>query len=246
MKIGVVPYINALPLCKYLNLPVTFATPVELQELVQTGKLDCALLPSFSYLQNPSYIGYGEAGVIQSGGPVESVKIFTRRHLSHPLQIKSINYSEDSVTSISLFKVIYTKCWGNHLHDLKLASKENADAILKIGDAALFFQEKKSYQDVDLGEVWTDWTGLPFVYALWVAPKKLPIEILDSLKKARAEGLQKLDEIIAGCPDLPPERMRKYLTQSIQYEMTSSSLAGLRKFQDYCLEIGLLKVRRPL
>ena len=244
MKIGVVPYLNALPLYRYLSYPVVMETPAELDRKMSEGKLDAALLPIFGFLKNPSYRPLYEAGVIQSCGPVESVALFYRENLRHPSAIKTIKYSEESVTSVSLFKVIYSVFWK---HDLSMLETQNPkpDAYLHIGDKALFFNQP-GYKCLDLGDEWTKQTGLPFVYAAWVSRKPLPREMIDCLISAKKEGLAKREEIIQHLHDLPIDRMRTYLTKSIQYDITLKSLDGIEKFRDYCFQIGLLKEKRKL
>ncbi len=244
LRIGVVPYLNALPLYRYLPLSVRFETPRELDRLMVAGELDIALLPVFSFFKNPNFIPLFEAGAIGSDGPVESVALFYPEKLEKPTSIRSINYSEESMTSVSLFKVIYSQFWKMNLKTL-IETKENADARLVIGDKALFFNES-GYNRVDLGEEWKKQTGLPFVYAIWVSREPLDKESINMLVQAKKEGLKRIDEIVEGIKDWPKEKVYAYLTKSIQYEINIKSLEGLKKFQDACFQIGLLEKKRQL
>lgn len=244
MRVGVVPYLNALPLTKFLGHPLTFGTPRQLDSQMRQGKLDVALLPVFSFLQNPSFLPLYEAGGIQSDGPVESVALFYREKFDTPSLIRTINYSQESITSVSLFKVIYSHFWRMNLKTL-IETKENPDARLLIGDKALFFNEP-GFTRLDLGEEWKKQTSLPFVYAIWVSREPLEKEEIKMLVDAKKEGLKRIDEIIAGVKDWPQECVRPYLTKSIQYEINIKSLEGLKKFQDYCYEIGILEEKRRL
>src|SRR3990167_3959329 len=244
LKIGVVPYINALPLYRYLPCPVVMGTPVELDRKMSDGDLDVALLPIFSFFKNPAWRPVYEAGVIQSYGQVESVGLFYRENIPDYRKIKSIKYSEESITSISLFKVIYSLFWKGGLSLLETRNPK-PDAYLHIGDKALFFNEP-GYKNLDLGDEWTKETGLPFVYSAWVSRKEVSRDLLNTLITAKKEGLTKREEIIRSLHDLPLDRMRHYLTKSIQYDITLKSLEGIKKFQDLCFEIGLLKEKRGL
>ena len=243
-RIGVVPYLNALPLCRYLPVKVRFETPRELHRLMVAGELDVALLPVFSFFQNPDFLPLYEAGAIGSDGPVESVALFYSEKLEKPTFIRSINYSEESMTSISLFKVIYSQFWRMDLNRLN-EKKEEADARLLIGDKALFFNEP-GFKCVDLGEEWKKQTSLPFVYAIWVSREALPAETIKMLVQAKKEGLSRIDEIVEETRDLPKGHLHTYLTKSIQYEINIKSLEGLKKFQDHCFNIGLLEGKRKL
>lgn len=244
LKIGVVPYINALPLYRYLPYPVTYGTPAQLTRQMETGDLDIALLPTFAFFQNPSFHPLFEGGVIQSRGPVESVALFYSKNREDPVWIRSINYSEESITSIALFKVIYSLFWKQDLSRLIYLNSE-AEGRLMIGDKALFY-ENPDMKKLDLGEEWTRETGLPFVYAFWVSREKPSQEVVEAFVQAKKEGLVRREEIIRSINDYPQMRIRNYLTKNIHYEMTLPALEGLKKFQDYCLELGLLKERRPL
>ncbi|MDO8643492.1 MAG: MqnA/MqnD/SBP family protein, partial [bacterium] len=164
MKVGAVPYLNALPLCRYLPFPVRFETPAVLNQLMLQGELDVALLPSFAYLKNPSYIPLFEGGIIGSNGPVESVMLFVRKETGLE-SVRSVSLTSDSVTSVALLQILYRFKWKLPFPTLKY---EQADAFLKIGDAALFHDDP-AFRAIDLGEEWTSWTGLPFIYALWVS-----------------------------------------------------------------------------
>jgi predicted solute-binding protein len=103
MRIGVVPYFNALPLYRYLPYPVSLGTPAELEALMQKGELDIALLPTFSFLKSQVYRPYPELGVIQSDGPVESVLAFCRDTLKEPKKLTAIDFTTESRTSVALF-----------------------------------------------------------------------------------------------------------------------------------------------
>jgi len=245
-QIGAVPYLNALPLTHYLESPIQFATPAVLESKIADGLLDIALLPAFSYLNNSNYYPLMDAGVIQSTGPVESVCLFIKDGITGPEAVKSIYLTPESRTSVALFKVLFHYLWERDLDQIKIESDaDDADAQLIIGDKALFFNQP-GYQITDLGKVWQDWTGLPFVYAFWVARSEKACEVGKDLKKARIQGLKHIDEIIQRLHDLPKDAMKRYLTESIGYEMKENSLDGLKLFQDYCFKLGLLKEKRDL
>lgn len=242
MRIGVVPYINALPLCRYLPLPVTFANPRELDSAMKKGELDIALLPIASYLTS-DYHALFHAGVIQSQGAVQSVCLFLQKGKSIR-DIIRIKFSKESVTSILLFKVLYHYKWGLDLEDLK-AVESGEDACLEIGDRALFF-DAFQYDMLDLGAEWQEWTNLPFVYASWVARNAVDEEIIQTLIRARKEGIKNITTIASQIHDLPEKKLIDYLTHSIGYTATPKSLEGIRKFQDYCVELGLINKKREI
>lgn len=244
MRIGVVPYLNALPLCRYLKRPVIFGTPVELTDRMERGELDIALLPSFAFFSLKNTTPIYEAGLIQSCGPVESVTLFLRRGIENMSGIKTIQYSNESISSNILLKVLVKFLIRQDLSALQEV-RENPDGKLLIGDKALF-EENHGGKKVDLGELWTDWTGLPFIYALWVARPSVSKEMVNDLIAAKKEGLSRIDEIVSSCRDLPPSRLKNYLTRNLRYELRPDSLRGLSAFQDYALRLGSLIEARKL
>ena len=74
------------------------------------------------------------------------------------------------------------------------------DAVLVIGDAALLLAAQSHYPvRVDLGEAWKEWTGLPFVFAVWAARRDAPHESVQAVHRglldSRAWGLEHLEEL---------------------------------------------------
>lgn len=237
LKIGVVPYLNALPLCRYLNLPLTYGTPVELENKMAQAELDLALLPIATLFKNPHYFSYPQIGVIQSQGAVESVAFFYDQKIKNPWEVKNIRYSPESVSSNLLFKVIFQACWKKT--PVELTSLPQPDGFIEIGDRALFFN-KPGYQKCDLGYVWTKWTGLPFVYALWVARRPIELDVLNQLEDAKLKGLKHIEELVTETRDVPPKRLLHYLTKSISYERNEQTQSGIDLFKSYCREFGLI------
>ena len=100
-----------------------------------------------------------------------------------------------------------------------------------IGDRAfdLFSKYKFSF---DLSLAWKNMTGLPFVFALWVANKKLPFDFINSFNKALNYGLMNrnkksfLNNI--NCPkDINPSH---YLTNRICYNLDDDKQKAMKLF----------------
>lgn len=229
MKIGVVPYLNALPLYHFLDQEVLLETPVKLTQMMETGDLDLALLPVFSYFQHPEWHIIPEAGGIISSGPVESVLIFYKKHIEKPADIKTIQYTSDSKTSVGLTKVLRHFFWKA---PPLIETTDHPDAILEIGDRALTF-DHTGYQVIDLGEIWTNWTKLPFVYAAWISRKPLSEDIKNQLIQSKEKGLKNIKEIIDLDSPISQDIRKPYLTKSIQYDLTPEALEGMKLYQDY-------------
>lgn len=241
LKIGAVPYINALPLTYFFQpkSSLIFQAPAILEEMILEKKLDIALCSSITSFKNPSLIPLWDCGIIQSNGPVKSVCFFYKEKFKKPWEVESIGFTPDSKTSVALLRIIFKKLW---LKDsTKLASDNNdPDGFLEIGDKALFF-DKPGYTICDLGEVWKNWTGFPFIYAFWMSQKKIENSLKEKLVQARSEGLQKIEEIIQSI-DINQDKklIYEYLTKNINYELHNNSLKGLDLFRKYCTELKLI------
>jgi chorismate dehydratase len=135
-----------------------------------------------------------------------------------------------------------------------------ADAALIIGDNALFLDHTTvrlkpdttgaAVRKIDLGSLWTESTGLPFVYAVWAGwPDALNAGDVALLQSARDEGVACSDEVArAYYPDDPARQAvaKRYLRDNIQYFLGDDELEGLRTFYRYAAEQGLVPGGRAL
>lgn len=243
MRIGVVPYSNALPLTFQLEGPLVFGTPAELEAKIHSGELDLALLPVMSLFGNPQLIGHFDCGVIQSSGLVESVGLFSKSPLPFTQEwgtnrVPRVWLTPDSVTSIALFQVLAHRHWGFRF--AITPDRESADAVLLIGDEALLHARTPPWHYLDLGRGWQDFTGLPFIYATWVSRGPLSREFRVRLIAARELGTQSIDKIINLNQNIDHNLLRRYLMQSIRYFAGATSLQGLDLFHQYCRELDLV------
>src|SRR5690606_13456392 len=97
-----------------------------------------------------------------------------------------------------------------------------ADAALLIGDPALFLDHQAiGLQKLDLGELWTSMTGLPFVWAFWSGRDGAASgETVEVLQQAAVQGSANLDVIAAAYCRHMPEReptARRYLREHMRY-----------------------------
>ena len=104
-------------------------------------------------------------------------------------------------------------------------------AAIVIGDRA-FEQRSINKYYYDLAEAWIDFTGLPFVFAAWVANKKLPDDFIFQFNEAMKIGLQNI-EVIARENLSPYYDLKTYYTSNISYELTVNKRKGLEKFLGY-------------
>lgn len=253
LRIGAVRYLNAKPLYHRLEefapgVRLSMDVPSRLAEQLAEGTVDVGLIPSIEYLRGAGSHRYEilPGLAIASRGAVRSVKLFSR---VEPGRIARIALDEGSRTSQALALV-----WLSAVHGVRPARVESlplgvpaeestADAVLLIGDRAMRDPVRPCHTVVDLGEAWVRLTGLPFVFALWVARPGVDLGGLpEALDRCRREGLAdaraiaaehgpKLGLDVATCVD--------YLTNVLTYDLGEAELAGLSRFAREAAALGL-------
>ncbi len=121
--------------------------------------------------------------------------------------------------------------------------ESTADAVLLIGDRAMRVPHEPFHEVVDLAEAWQAMTGLPFVFALWVARGGVELgDLPEALARSRAAGLAHAADL-AGIhgPRLGLDftTCYDYLTRVLSYDLGESEIAGLMCFAGLAARLGL-------
>lgn len=236
IKIGGVSYLNAVPLLHGIknssiinDIELSINYPSILAQQLKDNVIDIALLPVavIPSIQGANIVAdYG----IAADGQVASVAIYSHVPME---DIETVYLDYQSRTSIMLAKLLLRDYWKKDVefkpateHYIEYINDKAAGVI--IGDRALRQLTNFSYV-YDLATAWKQHTGLPFVFAAWVANKELPAEFIDEFNKANAEGLQNIDEIVADT-QFPYYDLKKYYTENIHYYLDEEKKKGLNKF----------------
>ena len=253
IRLGAVQYLNARPLVYGLDkrsdlFETRYDVPAKCASLLHDGSVDLGLIPTIEYLRRPDYRVAPDIAVA-SNGPVASVALFTKRPTA---AIRSIALDSSSRTAVALLRILCAQ-WFDiepkfHTMPPDLpAMLKRCDAALLIGDVALFTEHETvvDLDKIDLGEEWTTMTGLPFVWAFWTGrADAVGTEHIEALRAARDAGAGALDAIAAEhCPDAEDEAeiARVYLHENVQFKLTKEGHAGLTKFFDAALDIGVVQ-----
>lgn len=252
--VGAVSYLNSKPLIYGLEerlhgRKLILDLPSRLADRLARRELDVALIPSVEFLRGEQLSIISDA-CIACRGPVRSVQLLFRKP---PEQVRTLALDEGSRTSRALAQVLLHQQYGITPTLLPLpidASLESidADALLVIGDRAMSLNTTSYVDAWDLGEKWLALTGLPFVFAMWVANPVNEIldhaaELTEALRSARDEGLERLSDIIAvEAPkyQLTPENCRRYFESELHFFLGPQELAGLDLFRSHAAELGLV------
>ena len=236
LRLGVVSYLNAMPLVHGLERDPRFAlvreVPSRVAEMLHAGEVDLGMIPSVEYAAGDYAIVPGIA--IASRGPVRSVNLFHDRPLD---RVRRVALDASSRTSVALAKILLRERLGHDPEYLTMGPPVEgmlaaADAALVIGDPALYFRGEA--ERLDLGEEWQARTGLPFVFAFWAGrPGVVDAAGIDRLQQALRAGRAALSEIAAQYNGLGAGRgaeSEAYLRRNIVFDLGEQELAGLREF----------------
>src|SRR5918911_4257166 len=202
VRIGAVNYLNTKPLiCDLEKLApeaeLILDVPSRLADLLAQGRLDVALIPVIEYFRAGNYtLVPGIA--IASRGPVLSVTLFSRVPW---YAVRRVALDAGSRTSAALTEVLLRKRYRVEPEVVPLpldhaAEDADADAVLLIGDRAMRACLPGFAHAFDLGQEWHDWTGLPFVYAVWAVRDGADLgPVAAALREAKRRGCGRLGEI---------------------------------------------------
>ena len=253
VRLGAVSYLNARPLVYGLErqprFDLRYDIPSECARLLHAHAIDVGLIPSIEYLRGAQPYLFVPGPAVTSRGPVASVAIYTRME---PADIRTIAMDTSSRTSVALSTVLLRRVFAASPEAVPMAPDldamlARADAALIIGDNALFLnpQSQSAIRKLDLGGLWTEHTGLPFVYAVWAGwPGALTPEDIHLLQRARDQGVADADGVARAY--YPGDRARQavarqYLRDNIRYALGAEELEGLRAFYRYAAEAGLVR-----
>jgi len=256
LRIGAVSYLNARPLVAGLaaaapEARIVVDVPSRLADGLAAGRLDVALVPSIELLRHPGYRIVSDA-CVACDGPVQSVKLFCRVPVP---EIRTVALHDASRTSATLVRILLARRCGlaPEYRPLPLDAKPEdveADAILLIGDPGLLASEAPFAEVWDLGQVWREWTGLPFVFAVWIARDGVDSEPLAALLNGvRDEAIAHLDELAhqeGPALGISPEVCLAYFQDHLVFRLGRRERRGLARFARLARHLDLAPQAVPI
>lgn len=241
IKISAVSYLNAKPFIyglqhspEAVNIELQLDIPSVCAKKLRDGEVDIGLVPVAVLPQLKEYYIITDY-CIGAEGKVASVMLYSDVPLN---EIECVLLDYQSRTSVALVQVLAQNLW-------KIAPKwlpaqegyENningATAAVIIGDRTFGLEGKYAYS-YDLAEEWQKLTGLPFVFACWVANKRLPDKFIEQFNSSLKLGLDSRPALIQ---ELNAEGyatdIANYLNNSIQYNYDSAKQQALTLFLSY-------------
>jgi chorismate dehydratase len=251
IRVGAVEYLNTKPLICDLeqlapNLQLVLEVPSKLADLLAAKQLEVALIPVIEYFRSGGYSVVPDLA-IASRGPVLSVTLFSRVPWA---EIRRVALDEGSRTSAALAQVLLRRKYGVRPEVMPLPMERSAeemdtDAVLLIGDRAMRACLPGFRYAFDLGQEWHDWTGLPFVYAVWAVREGVDLGPVEAaLHEAKRRGLARVGQIAAReAPKLGLDAgfCRRYLDNIIHFDLGPREQAGLHHYYMLACELGLAR-----
>ena len=249
-RIGCVSYLNAKPLIDGLDAPVMFDVPARLLDALESRSVDIALCPVIDFFRAASPMWLVPVGGICCDGSTLTVRLFSKRPID---QLTTIHADTDSHTSIALLRVLLDRLHGLRPELIDYALDDTApDAMLLIGDKVVTRSPRAieyPYQ-LDLGEAWKDLTGLPFVFATWMAPVDADLgDLPDRLAACRRRNADRTDDIVdtyAEAHGWPRDLAHDYLGSILRYRVGDREIQAIGRFSEWAAELGVIDQPRPL
>ncbi len=234
IKISAVSYTNTKPFIYGIrhsavvnDIEMSLDIPSDCAAKLIAGKVDIGLIPVAAIPHVPGARIVADY-CIGSVGAVNSVFIFSNVPVT---QIRTIRLDAQSRTSNNLAKVLLKFYWKQEVSFFTDES-EDADAIVLIGDRTFGKQDKFPYA-YDMGQEWMNFTGLPFVYAAWVANKPISEAFVQKFNEALAFGVSHRAQLLNELPVNPAVDLEDYLMNKLDFALTEDKRTALELFLGY-------------
>lgn len=270
LRIGQISYLNVLPLYHHLRrmfpdeptMDFIPGHPSEMNAGLADGSLDAAPASAFEYLRDAeSYRLLPDLSITASEGPVKSVLLVSPAPLDElPAWMDAngpqVNVTRASASSVALLKVLWGCFWKlpeAQWNDIEPGTgQEHGCPFLEIGNHALrnYLNPPQGWHIVDLAAEWRRFTGLPFVFAVWIVRRRLTVvqqdllsDVHAALMHCKASCMEAVDEI-SELPDIrgwiDRNGVYDYLS-TLGYDLGPREQASLALFGKHCTELGLIK-----
>ncbi|MBL7196417.1 MAG: menaquinone biosynthesis protein, partial [Desulfobacterales bacterium] len=216
VKIGRISYINVAPIYYGLDkglkpawLKMVTAPPSVLNNMMANGDIDISPISSVAYARHQKDWLLLPDLSIACSGDVMSV-ILVSRYPFDKLNNKRVILIDESATAVELLKFFFIIKKVKPIFEIGTIEHpsdipKNAAAALIIGDPALKEKWSDHYNYIyDMGNMWMELTGLPFVFAVWAVQKSFARKrpealsaIIDLFHISKKEGNQHLKQVAA-------------------------------------------------
>ncbi|SHE87899.1 menaquinone biosynthetic enzyme MqnA/MqnD family protein [Pedobacter caeni] len=234
IKISAVSYTNTKPFIYGIEhselrskIDLSLDIPTDCAAKLISNQVDIGLIPVAAIPMVPNANIVADY-CIGSVGAVNSVFVFSQVPFG---EIRTVRLDSHSRTSNNLAKVLLKFHWKQEV-SYTTDPDAKTEAIVLIGDRT--FGKKADYPYAyDMGEEWMKFTGLPFVYAAWVANKTIPEAFITEFNEALSFGLSHRKELLKDLPAIADFDLDDYLMHKLDFELTDKKREALKLFLSY-------------
>ncbi|MGW8554806.1 menaquinone biosynthetic enzyme MqnA/MqnD family protein [Streptomyces tubercidicus] len=254
-RVGHIDFLNCLPLFwglarsgSLLDMDLRKGSPDGLSDALVAGTLDIGPISLLEFLKHADDLVALPGIAVGSDGPVESCLIVSQVPLDQ-LDGEPVALGSTSRTSVRLAELLFAESVGVRPDyfvcppDLA-AMMQQARAAVVIGDAALRASlheaPRLGLQVHDLGQMWRDWTGLPFVFAVFAARRDFLTREPETVRRVHADLLASRDlsltEVTKVCEQaarweaFDARTLEHYYTSALDFSLGERQLAGIAEF----------------
>ncbi len=252
IKLGSVSFLNAQPLTYAIEnnmieheFTLIQTPPSELSLKLHKREIDLGLIPVAELLKRKEYYVVPEIS-ISSYGEVDSVVVIAKKDIN---ELSRVAVDIRSQSSTALLRIVLQIFHGTNTELIptdidKEDFLDGVDGAMLIGDSGLkkFYDMDTQYRIYDLGEIWTQETGLPFVYAVFAGHKDVILgRNMQALVESKNYGLgiaDKISEEESRNLGIDYDICYKYLTERIKYDLGEKEIKGIIKYSQLLEELG--------
>lgn len=219
-----VPFLYGIRHSEWPGVRLLLSPPAGCAEAFSRGEADIALVPVGALGGLADYDVVTD-WCIGAAGPVRTVVMVSDVPMA---QIERVWMDDHSMTSVKLAQILAKRYW-------KISPKfyggerDENDAAVLIGDK-VFEAEGRFGYSWDLASEWIACSGLPMVFAVWVARKGVAEDALTKLDTALTLGVERVYEAIEDSEFKDREYAYDYLTRNIDYFFDQPKRRALEKF----------------
>ena len=223
-----------------------------LADMLLCCEIDAALLSAVDLQGNAGGFAVIPAGCVASSGRSLTARIFSR---VRPANLTALWVDGQAHTSRVLAQVLWSHAYNTRLDLLPFEwtdrdVPEEAEGVLLVGDKVVTTPPLGFDWQVDLGSMWNEMTGLPFVFHVWTAsdPADGPA-LYRILSEARRRGQQGLSQIAQDHSQLegwPLDMAQTFLTRDVQFDFGDAEKEGMEEFFFLAAECGAIDECLPV
>jgi chorismate dehydratase len=256
IRLGHIDYSNCVPVHALLlarahaGVELVRGTPAEVNAALAAGAIDAAPCSSIEYARHAAAYRILPAHAIGARGAVRSIRLETTRPLE-ALGGARVAVPSASATSVVLLRALLELRLGVRprleWYEQTAAADPIADgaaAALRIGDIALARRVPRARAAVDLGALWTQWTGLPFAFAVWQVRSGVRDHDLRRLVRLLADSREfyrqnrtELARQHAPAAGVAPDVLLDYWN-SLHFDLDAAMQRGLLHFFHLAAQLG--------